>query len=144
VDEDKGDVGSILPATVVVGGYCRLPKPTDVVSRAAKVAKTLKSSTPARLYVYDTLLERLAQDLEHMTAKLGQFIQEEHAVVRQRYLARQWHQARRRAWSYAKLEQQGKEVLLLDTPYIRSPGLFRHVRSKPGRPLAQEVRRSCA
>jgi hypothetical protein len=27
VEEDKGDVGSILPATVVMGGYCRLPKP---------------------------------------------------------------------------------------------------------------------
>jgi hypothetical protein len=44
---------------------------------------------PARLYVYDTVFERLAQDLEHMTAKLGQFIQEEDAVVGQRHLA--WH-----------------------------------------------------
>jgi hypothetical protein len=36
-----------------------------------------------RLYVYETLLERLAQDLKHMTAALGQFIQEEHPVVRE-------------------------------------------------------------
>jgi hypothetical protein len=33
------------------------------------------------LYACDTLLERLAQDLEDMTAKLGPFIQEEHAMV---------------------------------------------------------------
>jgi hypothetical protein len=35
------------------------------------------------------ILERLAQDLEHMTAKLGQLIQEEDAVVGQRHFA--WH-----------------------------------------------------
>ena len=127
-----------------MGRYWTRPARLAVSSQLAKLIKSLRFMTCGRLYVYDTLLERLAQDLEHMTAKLGQFIQEEHAVVRQRYLARQWHQARRRAWSYAKLEQQGKEVLLLNTPYIRSPGLFRHVRSKPGRPLAQEVRRLCA
>jgi hypothetical protein len=37
--------------------------------------------TLARLYLYDTLLERLAQDLKDMAAELGQFIQEEHAIV---------------------------------------------------------------
>jgi hypothetical protein len=79
VEEEKGGVGSILPATVVVGGYCRLPKPTEVVRRAAKVAKTLKSSTPAKLYVYDTLLERPAQDLDYLVAARGPFLQEEHA-----------------------------------------------------------------
>jgi hypothetical protein len=89
VEEDKGDVGSILPATVVMGGYCRLPKPPEVGSRAAKVAKTLKSSTPARLNVYETLLERLAQDLEDMAAELGPCIQEEHAIVGQRHVT--WH-----------------------------------------------------
>jgi hypothetical protein len=30
--------------------------------------------TPARSYLYDTLLERLAQDLEDMAAELGPFI----------------------------------------------------------------------
>jgi hypothetical protein len=29
---------------------------------------------PAKLYVYETLLERLPQDLEDMAAELGQFI----------------------------------------------------------------------
>jgi hypothetical protein len=39
------------------------------------------------LYFCDTILERLAQNLEDMAAKLGQFIQEEHAIVGQRHLA---------------------------------------------------------
>jgi hypothetical protein len=51
-------------------------------AHAAIVAKALKSMTLTRLYAYGTLLEGLAQDLEHMTAKLGPFIQEEHTVVR--------------------------------------------------------------
>jgi hypothetical protein len=38
------------------------------------VATTLTSRTPARLLVEDTLLERLAQDLEDMAAELGPFI----------------------------------------------------------------------
>jgi hypothetical protein len=46
-----------------------------------------------RLYVYDTLLERWAQDLEAMAAKLGELIQEEHPVVRQRHLTRPWELA---------------------------------------------------
>ena len=49
--------------------------------------------TCGRLYSCDAILERLAQDLEHLTAKLRQFIQEEDAVVRQRHVARQRHLA---------------------------------------------------
>jgi hypothetical protein len=45
------------------------------------------------LYVYDTLLEWLAQDLKDMAAELGQFIQEEHAMVGQRHLTRHRHVA---------------------------------------------------
>jgi hypothetical protein len=37
----------------------------------------------ARVSACETLLEQLAQDLEHMAAALRQLIQEEHAVVRQ-------------------------------------------------------------
>ncbi len=44
--------------------------------------------TPARLYLYDTLLQRLAQDLQDMAAELGELIQEEHAIVGQRHFAR--------------------------------------------------------
>jgi hypothetical protein len=43
---------------------------------------------PAKLYLYETILERLAQDLEDMAAELGQFIQEAHAIVGQRHVAR--------------------------------------------------------
>jgi hypothetical protein len=46
--------------------------------------------TCGRLSVYDTILEVLAQHLEGMAAELRQFIQKEHAVVRQRHLA--WHE----------------------------------------------------
>ena len=45
------------------------------------------------MHVCETLLERLAQDLEHLAAKLLPFIQEEHAVVGQRHVARQRHVA---------------------------------------------------
>jgi hypothetical protein len=62
-------------------------------AHAAIVAKALKSMTLTRLYAYGTLLEGLAQDLEHMTAKLGPFIQEEHTVVRRRHHARHRHVA---------------------------------------------------
>ena len=72
----------------VMGGYGPLLDPPEVMSRAAKVAKTLKSRTPVRLYVYETLLQRLAPDLEDMAPELWPCIQEEHAVVRQRHLAR--------------------------------------------------------
>jgi hypothetical protein len=44
--------------------------------------------TRGSLYVCDALLERLAEHLEHMTPELGQFVQEEHAMVRPRHLAR--------------------------------------------------------
>src|SRR5215510_56304 len=76
-----------------MGGYGPLLEPHDVVSRAAKVAKPLKSSTPAKLYIHETLLERLAQDLEPMAATLRQFVQADDAVVRQRHLARHRHLA---------------------------------------------------
>jgi hypothetical protein len=48
---------------------------------------------PARLYVYDTVFKRLAQDLEDMTAEHGPLIQEEDAVVGQRHVAQHRHLA---------------------------------------------------
>jgi hypothetical protein len=57
----------------------------------ANPTNVLRSRTPAKLYVYETLLERLPQDLQDMAAALGQLIQEEHAMVRQRHLARHGH-----------------------------------------------------
>jgi hypothetical protein len=63
-----------MTVTVVMSSYRPLPEPPEFVSRAAKAAKTLKLRTPAKLYVYETLLERLAQDLENMAAELGPLI----------------------------------------------------------------------
>ena len=45
--------------------------------------------TCGRLYVYDTLLEGLAQNLQDVAAALRQFTQQEHPMVRQRHFA--WH-----------------------------------------------------
>jgi hypothetical protein len=60
---------------------------TAAMSRVAKATKALRFMTPARLYVYDTLLERVPQDLEDMAAALGPCIQAAHALVRSRHLA---------------------------------------------------------
>jgi hypothetical protein len=56
-------------------------------------ASTARSRTPARLSVYDTLLEWLAQDLKDMAAKLGPCIQEAHAMVGQRHVTQHRHVA---------------------------------------------------
>jgi hypothetical protein len=72
----------MMTVTVVVRGYRTLPAPLTAMIRLANSAKALRSRTAVRLYVYDTLLERLAQDLEHLTAELGPFIHAEDAVVK--------------------------------------------------------------
>jgi hypothetical protein len=53
----------------------------------------MRSRTPAKLYVYEVILKRLAQDLQDMAAALGPCIQEEHAMVGQRHVARHRHMA---------------------------------------------------
>jgi hypothetical protein len=75
----------------VAGGYRVRPEYLIVITRRAKPAKLLESRTSARLYLCDTLLERLPQDLQDVAAELGPFIQEEHPVVSQRDLARHRH-----------------------------------------------------
>ena len=81
----------------IVDGYGTRPKPLKANSRAAKAARRLRSRTPAKIYACDTLLKRLAQGLEDLAAEFGQLIQDEHAVVRPRHLARHRHVARRRS-----------------------------------------------
>jgi hypothetical protein len=49
--------------------------------------------TCGRLYLQDTILERLPQDLQDMAAARGPCIQEAHAVVGPRHLARPRHVA---------------------------------------------------
>src|SRR5262245_45859375 len=67
VEEGKGEGGSVLTATAVGGHRPRL-EPAKVLSHAAKVATTLRSRKPERLYIHDTILERLASDLEPVAA----------------------------------------------------------------------------
>jgi hypothetical protein len=59
----------------------------------AKSAKAWKFMTPAKLYIYETLLERLPQDLQAIAPELGQLVEEEHAMVRQRHVPRRRHLA---------------------------------------------------
>jgi hypothetical protein len=73
---------ALFAATAIVCRYWALPYSLEIMTRAAKAAKALRSSTPAKLYVYKTLLERLAQDLQDMAAACRPFIQEAHPVVR--------------------------------------------------------------
>src|SRR5262245_53403010 len=56
-----GDTLGMAIAAEVPGGYGSLLVPPEVVSRAAKVAKTLKSRTPARSYICDAVLQALAR-----------------------------------------------------------------------------------
>jgi hypothetical protein len=48
---------------------------------SAKAASVARSRAPARLYLCDPILERLAQDPKDMAAALGPCIQEAHAMV---------------------------------------------------------------
>jgi hypothetical protein len=57
--------------------------PLGVQSRAVSTVSAIRSRTRRRLSACDAILERLAQDLQDMAAELGQFIQEEHAMVDQ-------------------------------------------------------------
>jgi hypothetical protein len=88
-----GHTAGVGTAAIVIGGYYPLPDPLAVSSRLAKSAKSLRLRTLWRLYSCDTLLEWLSQDLQDVAAELRQFIQKEHAVVRQRHFARHRHMA---------------------------------------------------
>jgi hypothetical protein len=66
--------------TVVVGGYRPLHESFTAITRRANSAKIWRDRTPARLYVYDAVLERLAQDLEDVAAKLRPGLQGEHTI----------------------------------------------------------------
>ena len=70
-------------ARATVGRRSCVPHdPLAGMTLTANPARALRSSTPAKLYVYETLLERLAQDPQDMAAARRPCIQEEHAMVR--------------------------------------------------------------
>jgi len=57
-------------------------------TRAANATNRVRSMTCATEFFSESILERLPQDLEDLAAELGPFIQEGHAVVGTRPLAR--------------------------------------------------------
>jgi hypothetical protein len=63
------------------------------VTSSARTASAVGSMTCGSLYAYGTFLERLAQDLQDVPAKLRQLIEEEYPVVRQRDFPRNRHLA---------------------------------------------------
>ena len=75
-------------ATVLMGGCWTRAERLSISSRLAKLTKSQRLMTLWRLYVYETLLKRLTQPFQDVASELRQLIQEEHAVVRQRHLAR--------------------------------------------------------
>ena len=83
----------LAPIREGMGDYRPLLDSPTAITRRANAAKALRSRTRGRLYVYEAVLERLAQDLEPMTATLRPCIQAEDAVVRPRLLARHRHLA---------------------------------------------------
>jgi hypothetical protein len=54
-----------------MGRYWTRPARLAVSSRLAKLIKSLRFMTCGRLYVYDTLLERLAYNLKHIAFEFG-------------------------------------------------------------------------
>ncbi len=72
-----------------MGSYWTRPELLAVSSRLAKPTISLRLRTLWRLYSYETLLDRLAEDLQDVAVELWPFIQQEEAVVGQRHLA--WH-----------------------------------------------------
>jgi hypothetical protein len=89
----RGPMSTSTVTSSLVGGYRARPEPLTLISRLAKSVKLLRSRTLWRLSVEDTLLQGLAQDFENMAAELGPFIQEEHAIMGQRHVARHRHGA---------------------------------------------------
>ena len=51
---------ALFAATAIVCRYWALPYSLEIMSHAAKAAKKLRSSISAKLYVYETILERLS------------------------------------------------------------------------------------
>ena len=74
---------AVFAVTVMGSRYWALSSSLEVISRAVRVTKASRLRTPAKLYVHETLLERLPPDLQDVAAELRQFIQEEHTVVRE-------------------------------------------------------------
>jgi hypothetical protein len=79
----KADASGVATVTVVVGGYRALPKSIIAITRRANSAKLLRSSMPAKLYVYETILKQLAYNLKHMAFEFGPVVSAQKPVMGQ-------------------------------------------------------------
>jgi hypothetical protein len=67
----------------VVGGYRALLESLTAITLKANPMNVLRSMTPARLYVYDTILEWLAYNLKHMAFEFGPLVSAQKPVMGQ-------------------------------------------------------------
>jgi hypothetical protein len=58
---------AVFAATAMVNRYWALSYSHEIMSRAAKAAKELKSRTSEKLYVYETLLRWPPENFKHMS-----------------------------------------------------------------------------
>jgi hypothetical protein len=93
-----------------MGSYDTQPARFTVSSRLAKSSKSLRYMTLWRLYLYKTLLEGLAQDLQDVAAARRPFIQQAPPMVRQRHLAGHRHVAPRRSGRHPRWYGGGRET----------------------------------
>jgi hypothetical protein len=82
-----------VATNVCAPGLISVPVPRGMVIWVASASTAARSRTCGRFYSCDTLLEGLAQDLQDVASELRQFIQKEHAMVRQGHLPLHWHLA---------------------------------------------------
>jgi hypothetical protein len=83
----------MVPVTGLEGGYRLMPESLTALIRLANSANVWTFMTCGRSYSYETLLERLTQDLEDMAPALWPFTQAAHALVRPRHFLRHRHVA---------------------------------------------------
>jgi hypothetical protein len=67
----------------VVDGYRTRAEPLKVNSRAANVSRRLRSRTPEKLYLYDTLLEQLAYNRKHMAFECSLLVSARKLIIGQ-------------------------------------------------------------
>jgi hypothetical protein len=78
----------MVAASILVSRYPALVEALTVITRSAKSTKPLPCNEPAKSFLKTSVLERLAEHLEDVPPELRAFVQEAHAMVRQRPLAR--------------------------------------------------------
>jgi hypothetical protein len=95
------------------------PEPLSVRSLRAKVKKSSKLRALWRLYSYETLPERLAQDLQDVAAARRPFIQQAHPMVRQRHFAWPRHLP---ATDQPSLQNRGEKAVEASAPAAMPAG----------------------